>query len=212
MRDSTPAGSRSRRSASTHPRSAPTTTSRRRSHLSGVTEPYIFTVGTVEPRKDYPTIVAAGREAALVASRPDACHRRPARVGRCAGNSSALRSRARRDAMASHRRAVPPRCGVRHRVPLRGVRPARDRGNGSRRADDHDHGLRPRRGRRGRRLAVRARRRRRLRRRRSARYSKTTRSAQSLSRRGRDRASELTWERSARAHADAYARALAHRS
>jgi alpha-1,3-rhamnosyl/mannosyltransferase len=34
----------------------------------------------------------------------------------------------------------------------------------------------------------------------------------SLSGRGRARASELTWERSARAHADAYARALAHRS
>jgi glycosyltransferase involved in cell wall biosynthesis len=34
----------------------------------------------------------------------------------------------------------------------------------------------------------------------------------SLSERGRDRASELTWERSARAHADAYARALAHHS
>jgi glycosyltransferase involved in cell wall biosynthesis len=34
----------------------------------------------------------------------------------------------------------------------------------------------------------------------------------SLSRRGRDRAAELTWERCAHAHADAYARALAHRS
>ena len=34
----------------------------------------------------------------------------------------------------------------------------------------------------------------------------------SLSRRGRDRASELTWERCAHAHADAYARARAHHS
>ncbi len=35
---------------------------------------------------------------------------------------------------------------------------------------------------------------------------------ESLARRGRARAAELTWERSARAHADAYARALAHHS
>ena len=49
---------------------------------AGVQPPYVLTVGTVEPRKDLPTIVRAVEQLRRDASRPHARRRRAARLGR----------------------------------------------------------------------------------------------------------------------------------
>ena len=91
----------------------------------GVRHPFLLTVGTVEPRKDLPTIVAALQRLRGDATGSRAARRRTAGVGRGLRLGSTGRARARPAPLARRRRLVPARCRLRHRVALRRLRAPR---------------------------------------------------------------------------------------
>ena len=109
---------------------------------AGVRRPYVLTVGTIEPRKDLPTLSNAVAQLARASSRSDACRRRPARLGRGLDARSLVRARARRAAVARRRRAVPARRRVLCGVVVRGLRAPRAGSDGARNSDDRDDRLR----------------------------------------------------------------------
>ena len=121
----------------------------------------MLTVGTVEPRKDLPTIAdAVERLRSPRRADLELVVVGPAGLGPRRRPRPAVRARGRRTAVAGRRRAHPARGRVLHRVAVRGLRAARARGDGAGAPLAGRRGLRARGGRRRRGAAVPARRRR----------------------------------------------------
>ena len=172
-------------------------------------EPYVLTVGTIEPRKDLPTLVQAVEQFARSALRPVVGRRRSAGLGNRARARPAVHARARRAAVVGGRRALSPGPRVLLCIVVRGFRLPRSRGDGARRRDGRDHRIRARGTGAGGGTAVRDRAMWPAVPARSAGSSTTRSCAASCAASGRARAPRTsTWERAAAAHADAFARVL----
>ena len=100
----------------------------------GVRDPYLLTVGTVEPRKDLPDDRRRAATPSRDATEPRAARGGAARLGRSRRPRPAGRARPRPDAVARRRLVVPARGRVRHRVALRRLRAPSAGGTRARRA------------------------------------------------------------------------------